>query len=76
MPSDLGAAELVAMTLAYSGHCENAVADAVPQSVWDSLHERGMLALTYDIAGDPCTGTTQEGTAALLAQVEVVSHGL
>ncbi len=43
--------------------------DAVPQDVWDSLHERGLVSTHQDITGDAETGATAAGIAYIVDRV-------
>lgn len=65
----LSTIDAVALALAYYGE-ENRCSEAVPQAVWDSLHERGLVQTTRDITGEGATVTTRAGFDALLATIE------
>jgi hypothetical protein len=61
--------EAVALTIAYYAETENAIAERIPQEVWDRLHEQGYTRTAQDQSGEYVTATTREGFRALLQAV-------
>lgn len=58
---------LIALALAYGGDTQSYVADAIPQAVWDALHEAGLVKTVRDFADEGQTVTTDAGVEALVA---------
>lgn len=58
--------EIVALTTAADWQI---IGDAIPQDVWDDLHERGLVTTTQDITGDYDTGSTALGIDYVVARI-------
>lgn len=69
--------ELVALTLTYySDPSDSKIGNVIPQSIWDSLHERGLLRTGRDVASEGTTAVTNEGAEMLLRSITDLANAV
>lgn len=52
------------------GDQRDGLGDAIPQEVWDDLHEEGLVETLRDITGDGFTNASREGVKFLLDLID------